>query len=166
VDRSVLFLTALGRSHKKAGEAATVKVKYIIGSAIIVVFIVWGAMAFLKTSVRYVSLEEAGESRHTVQVLGAVDFDRVRYDTKNERLEFAIYDAESGDRVTAHRLPVVYYGVVPGNFEQADKVVLKGKMGDEGMFVVDQMFVKCPSKYQGEADTGYQDVRKHNPSGG
>ena len=44
---------------------------------------------------------------------------------------------------------VVYHGIVPGNFDQATSVVLKGK-ADGDYFVADQMLVKCPSKYQGE----------------
>ena len=138
------------------------KVKYIIGSLVIVLFLIWGATAFLKTTIQYVSLDEAVASQKTVQVLGKIDFDRVNYDTDSSRLEFAVYDAEAVDEAAATRLPVVYYGVVPGNFDQATSVVLKGKMGEQGAFVADQMLVKCPSKYQGETGEEYQDVEKHN----
>jgi cytochrome c-type biogenesis protein CcmE len=57
-------------------------------------------------------------------------------------------------------MPVFFYGVVPGNFDQATSVVLKGKTTD-GVFVADQMLVKCPSKYQGEGGE-YQDMKKHD----
>jgi cytochrome c-type biogenesis protein CcmE len=62
-------------------------------------------------------------------------------------------------------MPVHYYGVVPGNFEQATSVVLKGK-STEGVFVAEQMLVKCPSKYQGEGGNEYQDIRKHDDAVG
>jgi len=138
-----------------------VKAKYIIGGIIIVVFVVWGATAFLKTTIQYVPLETAMNSDKVVQVLGKIDFDQVSYNAEESRLEFAVYDAEAVDEAAAKRMKVVYYGVVPGNFDQATSVVLKGK-SENDMFVADQMLVKCPSKYQGEDGNGYQDVKKHN----
>ena len=137
------------------------KAKYIIGGIIIALFMVWGASAFLRTTVQYVSLERASTADRTVQVMGKIDFDKVVFNTDESRLEFAIYDAEAESKVGAQSLNVFYYGVVPGNFDQATSVVLKGKAeGDR--FVADQMLVKCPSKYQGEGGQEYQDVEKHN----
>jgi cytochrome c-type biogenesis protein CcmE len=135
------------------------RAKYIIGAAIIVVFLAWGASAFLKTTIQYVSIPEAFQSKRTVQVLGKIDFSKVNYNAGKQQLEFAIYDPKE-DSVTASRMPVVYAGVVPGNFDQATSVVLKGKTED-GVFVADQMLVKCPSKYQGEGGE-YQDAKKHD----
>ena len=136
------------------------RAKYIIGGVIIVVFLIWGASAFLKTTIQYVSIDEAAKSQRVVQVLGKIDFSRVHYDNDKKRLQFAIYDAQATDTVNAPRMPVYFYGVVPGNFEQAKSVVLKGKPS-EGVFVADQMLVKCPSKYQGEGGE-YQDAKKHD----
>ena len=140
-------------------------IKIIIGVVIIAVFVVWGATAFMDTTVQYVSLEKAAVSTRTVQVLGKIDFDQVKYADDNTRLEFAIYDAEATDEAAAKRMPVYFYGVVPGNFEQATSVVLKGKVGEDGVFVADQMLVKCPSKYQGE-NGEYQDPSKHDAAVG
>lgn len=137
------------------------KAKYIIGGIIIVVFVIWGAIAFLKTTIQYVPIETAMSSDEVVQILGKIDFDKVTYNTDEARLEFAVYDAEAVDEAAAERMKVVYYGVVPGNFDQATSVVLKGR-SDGDMFVADQMLVKCPSKYQGEAGDEYQNVEKHN----
>ena len=141
------------------------KAKYIIGGLVIVVFIAWGASAFLKTTIKYVSLEEASQSDHTVQTLGKIDFDNVNYNAEDSRLEFVVYDPEAEDIATAQKLNVVYYGVVPGNFDQATSVVLKGKISDD-TFLAEQMLVKCPSKYQGEGSEDYQDVIKHNEATG
>ncbi len=135
------------------------KAKYIIGGVIILVFLAWGASAFLKTTIQYVSLDEAEHSQRTVQVLGKIDLAKVNYNTGQQRLEFAVYDPKATDSITAARMPVVYYGVVPGNFDQATSVVLKGKT-DNGVFVAEQMLVKCPSKYQGNGGE-YQDMKKH-----
>ena len=142
------------------------KAKYIIGGVIIAVFLIWGAMAFVNTTIQYVSLQEAAGSTRTVQVMGKIDFDRVNYNTDASRLEFEVYDAEADDMLSADRLPVIYYGVVPGNFDQATSVVLKGKPDNDGRFVAEQMLVKCPSKYQGEGGEEYQDLKKHEEAGG
>lgn len=137
------------------------KAKYIIGGIIIVLFMIWGASAFFKTTIQYVSIEKARSSTKTVQVMGKIDFDKVNYNADDSRLEFAVYDAEAENKMTATTMDVVYYGVVPGNFDQATSVVLKGK-SDGNKFVAEQMLVKCPSKYQGEGEEGYQDIEKHN----
>lgn len=134
--------------------------KYIIGGIIIVLFVVWGGYSFMQTTIQYVSIEQARSSERTVQVMGKIDFDMVEFNAEKKRLEFAIYDAEATNEATAERMPVTYYGVVPGNFEQATSVVLKGKTSD-GVFVAEQMLVKCPSKYQGEGAADYQDIREH-----
>jgi cytochrome c-type biogenesis protein CcmE len=139
--------------------------RYIIGGAIVVVFVVWGTMAFLKTTIQYVSLDEARRARSTVQAIGKIDFDRVRYNVDQSRLEFEIYDPEATDVARASRLAVHYYGVVPGNFDQATSVVVRGKPGED-VFVADQILVKCPSKYQGEQGDQYQDFRKHDEAVG
>jgi cytochrome c-type biogenesis protein CcmE len=135
------------------------RAKFIIGGIIIVVFIIWGASAFLKTTIQYIPLDQALKSKQTVQVLGKIDFSRVNYNNDMKRLEFAIYDEKTQDTITAVRMPVYYYGVVPGNFDQATSVVLKGK-GSDSIFVAEQMLVKCPSKYQGSGGE-YQDYKKH-----
>ena len=137
------------------------RIKYIIGVVIIAVFVVWGSVSFMETTIQYVSLETAASSARTVQVMGKIDFDAVRFDEDQQRLEFAVYDAEADQPQGAERLDVVYYGVVPGNFDQATSVVLKGMPDSSGAFVADQMLVKCPSKYQGEGGE-YQDMEKHD----
>lgn len=135
-------------------------IRHIIGILIIAVFITWGAYSFMETTVQYVSLESAANSTRIVQVMGQIDFDVVTYNEDAERLEFAIYDTEAEQPAGATRLDVVYYGVVPGNFDQATSVVLKGMPDSTGAFVADQMLVKCPSKYQGEGGE-YQDADAH-----
>jgi cytochrome c-type biogenesis protein CcmE len=118
------------------------KTKYLIGIPIIVIFIVFGAFSFKKTLTPYVSFEEAKKSGATVQIIGQVVFPQVKYDTQTYLLTFPITD-EHGNR-----MPVQYGGIKPGNFEQADRVVLIGRY-DGGVFLADQLLVKCPSKYQG-----------------
>ena len=135
------------------------KAKYFIGGAIVILFVIWGASAFFQTTLQYVSIAEARNADHMVQVMGKIDFDKVNYDAEKSRLEFVVYDADAPTKEGAATLDVVYNGVVPGNFDQATSVVLKGKV-DGDKFVARQMLVKCPSKYQGEGGE-YQDAGEH-----
>lgn len=139
--------------------------KNIIGSVIIVVFMIVGITAFVNTTIEYVSISEAMKSKEMVQVMGKIDFDKVNFNSDENRLEFAIYDPEAEDKTKAISMDVVYYGVIPGNFDQAISIVVKGKNEGEH-FVCDKLLVKCPSKYQGEEDQEYQDLEKHNEATG
>ena len=122
------------------------KAKYIIGVIIIGLFSVWGASSFMSTSIKYVSIDEVTETEGTVQLMGKIDFDAVNYDAENSRLVFEIIGLEK--HTADQRLTIVYRGVVPGNFDQATSVVAKGHY-EGGVFLADQLLVKCPSKYQG-----------------
>jgi len=135
------------------------KPKYIIGVIIIIVFVLWGASAFLKTTVQYVSIAEAKKSTRTVQVLGSIDFNDIHFDADNSQLIFSVYDSAGANQARAEKMKVIYHGVVPGNFEQATQVVVRGKYSPEG-FIADRLLVKCPSKYQ-----GLQDSAKNSGSG-
>jgi cytochrome c-type biogenesis protein CcmE len=119
------------------------KAKYIIGIAIIVIFIVFGALSFKKTLTPYVSFAEARKSGATVQVIGETVFPEVEYDINTHQLQFPIVDEKQD------KMMIVYSGTKPANFEQAKQVVVIGKF-ENGVFVADQLLVKCPSKYQGK----------------
>ena len=56
--------------------------KYIIGGVIVILFMIWGASAFLNTTIQYVSIDKAKASNKMVQVMGKIDFD-----TKNMMLK-------------------------------------------------------------------------------
>ncbi len=127
------------------------KAKFIIGGIIVVVFAVWGASAFLQTTVKYVSFDEARNADRTVQIVGGIDFDSVKYDSERNRLIFRIFDLETPQPHAPDQMEIIYYGVVPGNFDQATSVLVRGKPEPDG-FVAEQLLVKCPSKYQGIED--------------
>jgi cytochrome c-type biogenesis protein CcmE len=132
------------------------KPKYVIGIAIIVIFIVFGALSFRKTLTPYVSFDEARKSGATVQVIGNIVLAEASYDIESHQLRFPIAD-DHGERLT-----VVYDGTKPSNFEQADRLVAIGKYEND-VFVADQLLVKCPSKYQGSA-AGDSSRTKHPES--
>ena len=127
------------------------KIKLIVGILIIAVFGIWGLSAFLETTVKYVSFEEARAAEKTVQITGAVDFKTVDYDADRQRLIFTIIETDVEDGQQPDRLEIIYKGTIPGNFDQATTVMVRGKRTASGFFA-EKLFVKCPSKYQGMTD--------------
>jgi len=119
------------------------KRKYIIGLAIIVVFVVFAMANLHKSLTPYVSLEEAKRSHETVQVKGARVEGSEYFDTERNMFVFKLVD----DR--GEECEVVYHGVKPANFEQATEVVAIGRFVN-GRFEANQILVKCPTKYQAE----------------
>ncbi|HHM24463.1 MAG TPA: cytochrome c maturation protein CcmE [Bacteroidetes bacterium] len=119
------------------------KKKYIIGLAIIVVFVVFAMANLHKSLTPYVSLEEAKRTQETVQVKGERVAGSEYFDTERNVFVFKLVD----DR--GEECEVIYRGVKPANFEQADQVVAIGRFVN-GKFEASQILVKCPSKYQAE----------------
>jgi cytochrome c-type biogenesis protein CcmE len=76
-----------------------------------------------------------------VQVRGEIDRATVERAEEGLELRFVL-------RYRDQALPVVYEGLVPDTFEQAEEVSVAGRVTDAGVFVADQLFVQCPSKYE------------------
>ena len=109
----------------------------------VVVLLVFGTMAFLnfnKTVAPYVPFAEAKTASRAVQVAGFPDHARARFDPQSKVFQFTLTD-EQGEV-----MPVVFAGAKPGNFDQAEKVVVIGTY-ESGTFHANQILVKCPSKY-------------------
>jgi len=124
---------------------------YVIGGAVIVAFLAYGATSFKSELTPYVDFQEAMSSGHHVQVAGSLVAGSTRYDEARGTLRFAMAD-EHG-----RQLQVEYGGVKPGNFEDATQVVAVGTY-EGGIFRAEQLLVKCPSKYQGIEESGNQET--------
>ena len=106
-----------------------------------------GVTSFRKTVTPYISFQEARVSSGMVQVNGKLADKQYVLKQDEQYLSFRLQD----DR--GEVLPVEYRGVIPGNFDQATSIVAIGRYQD-GTFRADQLLVKCPSKYQAEAEKG------------
>jgi cytochrome c-type biogenesis protein CcmE len=118
------------------------KLKYVIGIGIILIFIVFGALSFRKNLTPYVGFNEAKSSNSSVQIIGEVLPEETKYDLENQKFLFSLKDSKG------EKMNIVFNGVKPANFEQATSIVVIGKY-EGGLFLADQVLVKCPSKYQG-----------------
>jgi cytochrome c-type biogenesis protein CcmE len=89
----------------------------------------------------YMNFEQAAETGSSAHVVGTWVEDRpTRYDRSANVFSFYMKD-ESG---TVRQ--VRYPNPKPANFEQAEQVVVEGRM-DGRAFAADHILVKCPSKY-------------------
>jgi len=106
-----------------------------------------GVSSFKKSVTPYISFAEARRAPGLVQVNGMLADKNYVLKPEEQYLEFKLKDSK------AEIMPVVYRGVIPGNFDQATSVVAIGRYRD-GHFEAEQLLVKCPSKYQAAAEKG------------
>lgn len=104
-----------------------------------------GVTSFKKSVTPYITFAEARHTTGLVQVNGNIADKDYVIKPSEQYLSFHLRDQKG------EVMPVVYRGVIPGNFDQATMVVAIGRFqGDH--FQAEQLLVKCPSKYQAEAE--------------
>ncbi len=118
--------------------------KRIIGFVLMLGF---GTVLFLNFGGQvggYMGFAEAEASGSKAHVVGDWVEDRpTNYDVERNVFTFYMKD-ESG---TVRQ--VQYNDPKPGNFEEAEQLVIEGYPGDDA-FIADHILVKCPSKYNDE----------------
>jgi cytochrome c-type biogenesis protein CcmE len=115
--------------------------------ALLVVAVAIGVSSFKKSVTPYISFQEARRASGLVQVNGTLADKQYVLKQESQFLSFRLKD-DKGEV-----LPVEYKGVIPGNFDQATSIVAIGRY-ESGTFHAEQLLVKCPSKYQAEAEKG------------
>jgi len=123
------------------------KRRLIIGLVVLGVFGALAAKNMNRTITPYVSFAEAKASDRPVQVAGFPDHPKAYFDTSSGLFRFNMTD-ENGQV-----MPVSFKGARPGNFDQAQSVVVVGRY-QQGTLQASQILVKCPSKYQAEEEAG------------
>ena len=119
--------------------------KIILAVVLLAVAAAVGVTSFKKTMTPYIGFAEARTASGLVQVNGKLADKDYVLKAQEQFLRFNLRD-EQGTV-----MPVEYRGVIPGNFDQAVSVVaIRKYQGDH--FEAQQLLVKCPSKYQAEAD--------------
>jgi len=121
--------------------------KVVLALALLVIATLIGVTSFKKSVTPYISFAEARTSQGLVQINGVLADKQYVLKQDQQYLSFRLKD--SHDEV----MPVVYRGVIPGNFDQATSVVAIGRYRTDH-FEAEQLLVKCPSKYQAEAEKG------------
>jgi len=120
-------------------------VKVVLAVVLLVAAMAIGVTSFRKSVTPYISFGEARRTSGLVQVNGVLADKQYVLKKGEQYMSFRLRD-DHGEI-----MPVVYRGVVPGNFDQATSIVAIGRYADQH-FEAEQLLVKCPSKYQAEAD--------------
>jgi cytochrome c-type biogenesis protein CcmE len=122
-----------------------VKPAYVVGGAVVLAAVIFGALAFANTLTPYVSIAEARQSDRSVQVHGFLQ-EILGYDEQGH-YRFVLVD-EANDEMT-----VVYEQPRPANFEQASGFVAIGRYDSTAdVFRAHKLLVKCPSKYEEQSE--------------
>jgi cytochrome c-type biogenesis protein CcmE len=124
------------------------KIKIIIGSVIIVAFIVVGFISFMGSKIEYVDFKEAQKRMKTVEVKGLWLKDKeTNYDATVNMFTFYMKDDNNTE------MKVMLNDAKPNNFETAGElmIVAKGKVKGD-VFYADKVLTKCPSKYEGTGE--------------
>jgi cytochrome c-type biogenesis protein CcmE len=120
--------------------------KMIAGTAIIVVFIVFGAYSFLDTNVEYTDIAGAMAKGKKVQLKGTWNKERESgFNASTGKFSFYLVD-DAGKECQ-----VILDGAAPNNFEIATSVVAKGRYNAAGYFQASEVLTKCPSKYEAKS---------------
>lgn len=123
------------------------KPKIIIGSLVVVLFIIFGSYSFVESNVEYTDIAGAMRKNKKVQLKGAwVKEKQASFDADKRQFTFWLVD-DSG-----RECKVVLDGAAPNNFELATSIVAKGRFTEEGYFHATEVLTKCPSKYEAKAE--------------
>lgn len=135
-------------SNQTARRGFALKPLHMIGIGLVLLAIVMGYNG-LRSAVRpyTTSVSEATSSGRSVQLAGFLGSTGA-YDPDG----LFTFDLQDN---TGKMVKVVYSKPKPANFEQAVSIVAIGKYDSaKGVFVADDMLVKCPSKYQEQISQG------------
>jgi cytochrome c-type biogenesis protein CcmE len=119
--------------------------KIVLGIALLAVAAVFGVTSFKKSMTPYISFADARRSSGLVQVNGVLANKNYVLKRNEQYLAFDLRDSRG------EVMKVEYRGVIPGNFDQATSVVAIGRYASD-RFQAEQLLVKCPSKYQAQAE--------------
>ena len=122
-------------------------VKILLALVLLGVAAAFGFTSFKKSMTPYISFTEARRSSALVQVNGVLASKNYVARPHEQFLQFDLRDSRG------ETMKVEYRGVIPGNFDQATSIVAIGRYHDD-RFLAEQLLVKCPSKYQAQAERG------------
>lgn len=111
--------------------------------------IIGSILIFISTSIdvsTYATFESATQSQSRVKIAGTLNKSKsMEYDptVDADRFVFHMLDSEGVSNQVVLQKPK------PQDFERSEQIVLTGSM-EEGVFVADEILMKCPSKYKEE----------------
>ncbi|MCZ6757567.1 MAG: cytochrome c maturation protein CcmE [Bacteroidetes bacterium] len=117
--------------------------KTIIGIVLILVFTGFLLMNFGQQVGGYMNFSQAEESGSRAHVVGDwVEERAFQYNVESNVFSFHMRDDQGAIREVRYNHPK------PPNFEDAEKIVVEGRVEKE-IFLAENILIKCPSKYEG-----------------
>jgi len=148
------------------------RIKFILCGSIILVTVIYLIASSTRASVEYFMTVDELKARATnlsgknLRVSGAVIGDTIQYDPQTLSLSFDIahvsgdnkeIEDQGGLAEVLHqavsdksraRIKVIYVGPKPDLLRDEAQAVMTGHLGDDGIFYADELFLKCPSRYE------------------
>jgi cytochrome c-type biogenesis protein CcmE len=146
--------------------------KFIVGGLLIVAAVIYLIASSTQASAQYFltvdELREKGDSvqNRELRISGAVIGDTIKYDQQTLTLTFTVaaipgdnaeIEAQGGLAEVLYqavndpnraRLEVKYNGVKPDLLRNEAQAIMTGKLDDNGVFIADELLLKCPTKYE------------------
>jgi cytochrome c-type biogenesis protein CcmE len=150
------------------------RTRFLIGGLLIVAAIIYLIASSTQTSAQYfLTVDELfamGEEAigRDVRVVGAVDGDTIDYEPSTLTLRFTIVNVpgdldeieRSGGLAEvlhqallnpeAARLSVIVNGPKPDLLRHEAQAIITGQLGDDGLFIGQELLLKCPTRYESE----------------
>ena len=150
------------------------QMRFLIGGLLIVAAVIYLIASSTQTSAQYfLTVDELfamGEEAigRDVRVVGAVDGDTIDYEPSTLTLRFTIVNVpgdldeigRSGGLAEvlqqallnpeAARLSVIVNGPKPDLLRHEAQAIITGQLGDDGIFIGQELLLKCPTRYESE----------------
>lgn len=112
---------------------------------IILITLLFGLVGYTMMSdpIPVLTYDRAQQHDGKLQIKGTPVKTEFSYDDDSQEFSFFLID-DNGQKFN-----VRYNGVKPGNYDQANEVIVIGRYDEAGYIRADRLLVKCPSKYEG-----------------
>lgn len=145
-----------------------IKTKLIIAVGVIIAVIAsLVAVGMSQANTFYWTIDEMvaqGEEAvgKAVKLSGFIVGDSIEWQPDKVELHFQLRSE------TGQILPVVYRGMKPDTMVDGWEAIVEGQMNADGVFEADQLYVKCPSKYEAMEEAGMENPHETQglPMGG
>jgi len=148
------------------------RVKFIVGGLLILAAVIYLIASSTQASAEYfMTVDELNAKGSNVigrdlRVSGAVIGSTIQYDPQTLNLSFEVanvpgdnkeIEAQGGLAAVLHQavidpnrshLQVIYNGPKPDLLQDEAQAIMTGHLGEDGIFYVDELLLKCPTKYE------------------
>jgi cytochrome c-type biogenesis protein CcmE len=152
--------------------SGTGRAKFIVGGLLILAAVIYLIASSTQASAEYfVTVDELrGKGSSAIgldlRVSGAVIGSTIQYDPQTLNLSFEVanvpgdnkeIEAQGGLAAVLHQavidpnrshLQVIYNGPKPDLLRDEAQAIMTGHLGEDGIFYVDELLLKCPTKYE------------------